>query len=177
MKIKDVIDIKSYTEDDKGLIISAYEHKFGELNTNGEVFIDGCLDKFIEEYYITNQLNIPVRLEHQTDFNHLVGKVTVVENTGEGYRFELFIPKGANYYDTIKLYITEGILQGLSKVGYATEYDIDPIDNIIYISEMTITEVSLVAIPANKLKIDKVVENTVLIKPTIEEDDIINYFN
>ena len=35
-----------------GLIIEGYETKFAdETNTNGERFAQGCLDKFIREYY------------------------------------------------------------------------------------------------------------------------------
>lgn len=180
IKISDVVKIGSYEEVDSlqlstitknsndtqrlsGLILRGYETKFKDAkNANGEVFEPGCLDNFIENYFVKNNLNMPVTLMHGWDFESHCGRVLVLEVNGVGFYFVVYIPKKYKHYEDVKFMLEEGILQGFSKEGWSTDYEIryNEMGDFDYclIKEMEIINVSLVASPANANPFEKVQE-------------------
>lgn len=153
-----------------GLIIKGYETKFGKTNENGERYDKSCLDEFIEQYYIKNKLNIPVTIQHRDDIRHLCGRVLLVEVNSVGFYFVVYVPRTYRYYADVLNAVREGILQGLSKEGYACWEDFiphrDKNDDIEYweIRKFRLTAMSIVATPANGVPFEKVQQ----IKDTVQ---------
>lgn len=196
IEIKDTTKINDYREVDKlelssitkndgdkellsGMIISGYEMKFGKVNENMEVFDKGCLNEYLEEYFVKNKLNVPVTILHRDDLQHLAGRVLVVESNGVGFYFVVYIPKTYVNYEIVRNNIKEGILQGFSKEGWATDYDYKYKDNgefdYMLIKKMCIINLSIVAAPANSLSFEAIKETkiqnaTKFIKNTPESD-------
>lgn len=144
-----------------GLIIKGYETKFGKTNANGEQYAQGCLDGFIKSYFIDNGLNMVVDLQHGWDIDDQVGRVIYLEANETGFYFVAYIPATVSRYEQVKNLLQEGILQGFSKAGYATDYewreDGDG-DEYLYIRKMDIVSVSLVTSPANAIAFESVSE-------------------
>lgn len=196
IEIKDTTKINDYREVDKlelssitkndgdkellsGMIISGYEMKFGKVNENMEVFDKGCLNEYLEEYFVKNKLNVPVTILHRDDLQHLAGRVLVVESNGVGFYFVAYIPKTYVNYEIVRNNIKEGILQGFSKEGWATDYEYKYKDNgefdYMLIKKMCIINLSIVATPANSLSFEAIKETkiqnaTKFIKNTPESD-------
>lgn len=196
IEIKDTTKINDYREVDKlelssitkndgdkellsGMIISGYEMKFGKVNENMEVFDKGCLNEYLEEYFVKNKLNVPVTILHRDDLQHLAGRVLVVESNGVGFYFVVYIPKTYVNYEIVRNNIKEGILQGFSKEGWATDYDYKYKDDgsfdYMLIKKMCIINLSIVAAPANSLSFEAIKETkiqnaTKFIKNTPESD-------
>lgn len=181
IKLEDVVKLGSYEEVDSldlvsitkndadkgtkldGLIIRGYETKFGNgTNENGERYTKECLDKFFEEYYVKNKLNMPLTIQHRDDLLHLAGRVLTVEVNSVGFYFVCYIPKSLPEYERIKMLIKEGILQGLSKEGWCTDgkwhYTTDGELDYFEIEEMEMTAMSLVTTPANGQRLEKAQE-------------------
>ncbi len=182
IEIKDTTKINDYKEVDKlelssitkndgdkellsGMIISGYEMKFGKVNENMEVFDKGCLNEYLEEYFVKNKLNVPVTILHRDDLQHLAGRVLVVESNGVGFYFVVYIPKTYVNYQIVRDNIKEGILQGFSKEGWSTEYEYrykqDGEFDYILIKKMQIINLSIVAAPANSLSFDAIKETKI----------------
>ena len=148
-----------------GLILTGYEHRHtNKVNENQEVFGDNCLDKFIEDYFVKNKLNMPVSVFHNgNDFETAAGVVLKIENNTVGYKFTVYIPKTFKNYEHLKSLLEIGYIQGFSKYGFATNYEYiynaDGTFSNIRIDEMNIVNVSLVSCPANSEKFEKIVEN------------------
>ena len=175
-----------------GLILRGYETKFGKTNENGERYESGCLDNFIESYFVANGLNMVVDVQHRNDIDNLVGRVLLLEVNSVGFYFIVYIPKSIRRYEEIKNLLQEGILQGFSKEGFASEYEFMYKANgefdYMRIKEMNIMSVSLVSNPANHVTFEKMQEvanslhykNTLTDKTdkaTIEDDFINELFN
>lgn len=181
VKLEDVVKLGSYEEVDSldlvsitkkdsdkgvkldGLIIRGYETKFGNgTNENGERYTKECLDKFFEEYYVKNKLNMPLTIQHRDDLLHLAGRVLTVEVNSVGFYFVGYIPRTHPEYGHIKMLIQEGILQGLSKEGWCTDgkcyYTADGEFDYFEIEEMKIFAMSLVTTPANGQRLEKAQE-------------------
>jgi hypothetical protein len=92
----------------------------------------------------------------------ICGRVIYAESNSVGFYVVAYIPRALPIYNQIKVELQTKILQGFSKCGWATDYDIrynqEGIFESIYIKEMEITSMSLVATPANALKFEKVQE-------------------
>lgn len=150
-----------------GLIIKGYETKFNNgTNTNRERYTKECLDNFVNDYFVANKLNMPVTLCHSSNFDYLVGRVLTLEVNSVGFYFVAYIPKAHAKYNDILVALKEGLLQGFSKEGWATDWESHYDDKSgawLYdtITEMRITAVSLVATPANAQAFEKMqsVEN------------------
>lgn len=167
-----------------GLIVRGYETKFGTTNQNRERFESGCLDNFIDAYFLKNEYNMPVTLQHRDDLDHLAGRVLVLEVNSVGFYFVVYIPRTIERYEQIKNLLKEGILQGFSKEGWATDYDFvykdDGSFDYMKVKEMSIFKVSLVASPANDSTFEKIQEiknSFVFKKQKQEETDIDSFFN
>lgn len=144
-----------------GLIVKGYETKFGELpNENGEIYTKDCFDDFLDRYYIKNNLNIPVVVQHRDDLAHLVGRVLILEVNSVGFYFVCYIPRMLPQYDNILTLVKEGVLQGLSKYGWATKYHYDERKQALVIDKMDLANVSLVSNPANAIPFEKLQEVT-----------------
>lgn len=142
-----------------GLIVRGYETKFNtERNENYEIFTKDCLDDFVERYYVKNKLNLPLDIQHRDDIYHLAGRVLVLEVNSVGFYFVCYIPRTLPEYDRIKVLLEEGILQGLSKCGWATEGRWDDEKEAFIVEKMELLSVSLVSNPANGVPFEKVQE-------------------
>lgn len=189
-KIQDAVLIGEWKEvngtelDGKGLdgiVLSGMETAFGVTNANGERYTREALDKFVQDYFVANDLNIPLTLMHGERFEDVIGKVLSIDVTDEGFKILAYIPKTAPRYEAVKAYLQEGILQGFSKEGWATGYEEkeDEDGNTFFeISELALTAVSLVTTPANALGFDSVkVTNATKFRKTYEMDDYKEFFN
>lgn len=115
---------KIESEDKKPFIIGGYVRKFGKVNENGEQFSNDAYDEFIEKYYEKNSLHIPVDVMHGGTILGVCGKVVLLEKVKTvGVWCEIEISKNAIYFNNITGLINDGILQGLSDYGYATDYE------------------------------------------------------
>lgn len=164
-----------------GLIIRGYETKFGNgTNTNCERYDAHCFDNFVDNYFVKNKLNIPVTLEHNRD--KLIGRVLCMEVNSVGFYFVVYIPKKIKAYDDIKTMIEEGLLQGLSKEGWAVDYeykyDRDGNFDYMLVKEMLIYAVSLVACPANGVGLETAeeIKNATKFKKLDKDKDIDDLF-
>lgn len=161
------------TEKLNGLVIRGYEMKFGESkNANGEVYEKGAFDDFIQDYFVERGLNMPVTIDHRGDIQHLCGRVLLIETNSVGFYFVVYIPKSYMHYDAVKSLIREGILQGFSKEGWATDYEYKYNASGEYeymlIKKIDVTCVSIVSTPANALRFEKVQEKAIENKLTFK---------
>lgn len=141
-----------------GLIIRAYEMKFGQTaNENGEVYSDDAFSDFIKRYFVDKKFNIPVTLMHGRRFEDLIGRVLCCEVNSVGLYFICYLPKTSLRYEQVKLALQEGLLQGLSKEGWATDYDWKE-DGTMVINQFDLLCVSLVDLPANGINFEKLQE-------------------
>lgn len=164
----DNIPLSAITKNDNdtdklnGLVIRGYEMKWGATNENGERYDKGAFDKFIQSYFVDNKLNMPVDVQHSQSWDALAGRVLLIEVNSVGFYFVVYIPKTYVHYEHIKNLIKEGILQGFSKYGWATDYDFiykaDGTYDYTLVKEIEVLSVSLVATPANRLPFEKVGE-------------------
>lgn len=145
-----------------GLIIKGYEMKWGETNENFERYEKTAFDKFINEYFVEKGFNLVVDIQHKDDLSMLAGRVIYAEVNTTGFYLVAYIPRSYELYDTVKQRLQEGILQGFSKCGYATDwkfiYKPDGTFDYELIKEMKLLSVSLVANPANGVKFEKLQE-------------------
>lgn len=143
-----------------GLVIKGYETKFGKVNENGERYEPGCLDKFVQSYFVDNGLNMVVDLQHSWDVDDQVGRVVYLEVNSVGFYFVAYIPRSVPKYQLVKTLLEEGILQGFSKSGFATDWDWEEKDgdDVFVVKEMNILSVSLVTCPANPIGFESIGE-------------------
>lgn len=167
----DKLELSTITKNDgdkellNGLIISGYEMKFGSINENMEMYEPDSITKYIENYFIKNKMNIPVTILHRSDIQHLAGRVLIVEANKTGFYFTVYIPKSYPMYDDVLNKMREGILQGFSKEGWASEYEYiynkDGSFSHMLIKEMIFNCISIVSTPANSLKFEKIKETKI----------------
>lgn len=146
-----------------GLIVKGYEMKFDKgTNTNGERYEKGAIDRFIQDYFVEKKLNMPVDIEHDYRPEWLCGRVVYIEENTVGVYYVAYIPKGVQNYEDIKLKLSQKILQGFSKLGWATDWawEKDPETGEEYelVKEIRIVRMSIVATPANGISFEKVQE-------------------
>lgn len=161
-----------------GLVIRGYETKFGNTNENGERYAPGCLDKFIQDYFIDNGLNMVVDVQHGYAIDDQVGRVIYLETNTVGFYFVAYVPRTVRRFEQVRDLLREGILQGFSKCGWATDWEwrYTPDGDLDYmlINEMSIVSVSLVTSPANAVAFDGVAEtiqNRLEYRNTIREEE------
>lgn len=159
-----------------GLIVKGYETKFNQTNENGERYETGCLDKFIQSYFIDNGLNMVVDVQHGWSVDDQIGRVVYLETNTVGFYFVAYIPKALPRYEQIKTMLEEGILQGFSKCGWATDYEYRYKENgefdYMLVKEMSILSVSLVTSPANAVTFESMgetIQNRLNYRNTVNE--------
>lgn len=144
-----------------GIIVKGYETKFGVVNENGERYEPGCLDEFVNRYFIEHNLNMVVDVQHGMGVDDQIGRVIYLETNSTGFYFVAYIPRTVARYQQVKDLLAEGILQGFSKCGWATdaEWKKDREGNdYLLIRKMDILSVSLVTMPANPIPFESVGE-------------------
>lgn len=153
------------TERLNGLILKGYEMKFGRgKNENWEVYDKGAFDKFIEDYFVANDLNMTCDINHEgwRDFRSVCGRVLYMEVNSVGLYFVVYVSNEYPEYERLLFMLKEGLLQGFSKEGYATDYEwrYNEQGEFDYelIKEMQLLSVSIVSNPANALPFEKVQE-------------------
>lgn len=163
-----------------GLIVRGYEMKFGKVNGNLEKYEKGCLDDFIEDYFVKNKLNMPITIQH--DERQPVGKVLLIETNSVGFYVVAYIPKGIKNYEHVKTLLANGILQGFSKEGWTDDYEYICKKNgefdYMKVNKMSVLGVSLVTTPANALNFEKAdeIKNELVFKKEEEPKGISHFF-
>lgn len=147
-----------------GLILKGYEMKWGVTNENGEQYAEGAFDKFIQDYFVDRELNMPVDINHQgwNDWRAYCGRVLYIETNSVGFYFVVYVPRTFAYYEDLRNMLRNGIIQGFSKEGFATEWEYrykeDGTFDYELIKEIAIVSVSLVCTPANGIAFERMQE-------------------
>ena len=174
--IKDEMLMRSFTETGEGLILTGYEMFYGVVNGNGERYEVGAFDNFIEEYFVKNKLNMPVTVQHGDRLEDIVGRVLEIETDERGFSFKVLVSNKLPKFSIVKTMVEEGMLQGFSKEGWATDYWFNK-DGIMEIKEMWVTAVSLVTTPANGLHFKEVSNDLKFTKKKNTKDTFDELFN
>lgn len=132
-----------------GFEVSGRVTEFGTTNENGLNFDKKSYDKCISEYFERNDLNIPIDVMHGTDVRDLCGVAKKFTKKADGVEVVAFIPKCAYYYNMLKGYIDNGMLQGFSNYGCVRDWEYDRQADAMVIKEFFLISVSLVATPAD----------------------------
>ena len=134
---------------------------FDVRNENGYVFTKQSYDKFVDDYFIKNSLNVPLCLLHNDwDIRSICGYVKSMTKTDSGVEIVGFVPKSAYYYNLIKSYVENGILQGFSNAGGIMDAEWNSDLDAVLIKDFALMHAAIVCSPADtgaKLQ----VENTV----------------
>lgn len=146
-----------------GLIIRGYEMEWDKTNENYERYAKDAFDKFIQDYFIDRGFNLVVDIEHAGfDPQWLAGRVIYAEINSRGMYYIVYIPRTYVNFDMVKNLLQEGILQGFSKMGYATDWEYkwtqDGDFDYELIKEFKLLAMSLVSAPANGMQFEKLQE-------------------
>lgn len=158
-----------------GMIIRGYEMKWGVTNGNYERYEQTAFDDFIKSYFVDRSLNMPVDINHEGCHNwqSIAGRVLYIERNSVGFYFAIYVPRGYAYYEQLKWAISNGIIQGFSKEGYATDYEYKYNEDGSFayelVKSMKLLSVSLVATPANGVPFEKAQEIKNSLQYIVEE--------
>ena len=147
-----------------GLIIRGYEMEWDKTNENYERYAKDAFDKFIKDYFIDRGFNLVVDIEHAgVDPQWLAGRVIYAEINSRGMYYIVYIPRTYVHFDMVRNLLQEGILQGFSKMGYATDWEDvwnKQTGEFLYelIKEFKLLAMSLVSAPANGIPFEKLQE-------------------
>lgn len=163
-----------------GLIVKGYEMEWDKTNENFERYEKEAFDKFIQEYFVDKGFNLPSDIEHAGDYNPewIAGRVIYAEINSRGFYYVVYIPRTYMHYETVLNLLKEGILQGFSKMGYATDWKYvwnKETGEFEYelIKEFKLLKVSLVTTPANGIPFERLQEtkqNALVFKNTTLKD-------
>lgn len=146
-----------------GLIVKGYEMEWDKTNENYERYEKTAFDKFILEYFVQRGLNLTVDIQHYDWIEALAGRVIYAEINTRGMYYVAYIPRTYVHYEIVLNLLKEGILQGFSKMGYATDwkyvYNAET-DEFEYelIREFKLLSMSLVTTPANGIPFERLQE-------------------
>lgn len=165
-------------EDLDGLIIKGYEMKWGVTNENGEQYAKDAFDKFINEYFVEKGLNMPVDINHEgwSNWRAYCGRVLYIETNSVGFYFVVYVPKTYEFYEQLKNALRNGIIQGFSKEGFASDWEIfykkDGSFDYELIKEIAVVSVSLVCTPANGIAFERMqeIKNALVFKNKVQEE-------
>lgn len=145
-----------------GLIIKGYEMEWNKTNENFERYEKTAFDKFIQEYFVDRGFNLPVDIEHYGSPEWLAGRIIYAEINARGFYYVAYIPRTYVHYEMVLNLLREGILQGFSKMGYATDWDWiwakDGRLDYELIKEFKLLKMSLVTTPANGIPFERLQE-------------------
>lgn len=159
-----------------GLIVRGYEMEWDKTNENFERYERDAFDKFLQEYFVDRGFNLPIDIEHYDSPEWLAGRIIYAEINTRGFYYVAYIPRTYVHYDMVLNLLREGILQGFSKMGYATDWkwvwtDDDDFDYEL-IREFKLLRMSLVSTPANGIPFEKLQEtkrNALAFKNTLKD--------
>lgn len=162
-----------------GLIIRGYEMKWGETNENGEQYAQDAFDKFINDYFVQRKLNMPVDINHEgwNNWQAYCGRVLYIETNSVGFYFVVYVPRTFRYYEDLKNMLRNGIIQGFSKEGFATDWEYfwkkDGSFDYELIKEISVLSVSLVCTPANGIAFERMqeIQNALVFKNKLQENN------
>ena len=162
-----------------GLIIRGYEMKWGETNENGEQYAQDAFDKFINDYFVQRKLNMPVDINHEgwSNWQAYCGRVLYIETNSVGFYFVVYVPRTFRYYEDLKNMLRNGIIQGFSKEGFATDWEYfwkkDGSFDYELIKEISVLSVSLVCTPANGIAFERMqeIQNALVFKNKLQENN------
>lgn len=142
--------IRNEAGEELGIEVSGTLTTFDVRNENGGVFKKESYDKFVDEYFIANSLNVPLCLYHNDwDIRMVCGVVKSMTKTDSGVEMVGWIPKTAYFYNLIKSQIDNGILQGFSNAGGIMDGNYDPDTDTLNITDFALMHAALVASPAD----------------------------
>lgn len=147
-----------------GLILKGYEMKWDVTNENYERYEQTAFDDFINTYFVERDLNMPVDINHNGwgDWRSYCGRVLYIERNSVGFYFVVYVPRTYEDYDRLLWGLQNGIIQGFSKEGYATDWEDKWKDDRSFdyelIKSMKLLSVSLVCTPANGIAFEKMQE-------------------
>ena len=147
-----------------GLILKGYEMKWNTTNENYERYDEKAFDDFINSYFVERKLNMPVDINHQGwhDWRSYCGRVLYIERNSVGFYFVVYVPRTYPEYERLLNMLQNGLIQGFSKEGYATDWEYrytqDGDFDYELIKEMKLLSVSLVCTPANGIAFEKMQE-------------------
>lgn len=160
-----------------GLIIKGYEMEWDKTNENYERYEKTAFDKFIQEYFVERGFNLPVDIQHYESPEWLAGRIIYAEINTRGFYYVAYVPRSYIHYDMVLNLLREGILQGFSKMGYATDWEYRWTENGEFdyelIRELKLLSVSLVTTPANGIPFERLQEtkqNALVFKNTTMKD-------
>lgn len=154
----------SKPEDLTGLILRGYEMKWDKTNENGERYEKTAFDDFIKRYFVEGGLNMPVDINHEggKNWRAYCGRVLYIEVNSVGFYFVVNIPSNYECYEQLKWGLQNGIIQGFSKEGWATDWEPkwkeDGTFDYELIKKISVMSVSLVTTPANGLEFERMQE-------------------
>ena len=162
-----------------GLIIRGYEMKWGETNENGEQYAQDAFDKFINDYFVQRKLNMPVDINHEgwSNWQAYCGRVLYIETNSVGFYFVVYVPRTFRYYEDLKNMLRNGIIQGFSKEGFATDWEYfwkkDGSFDYELIKEISVLSISLVCTPANGIAFERMqeIQNALVFKNKLQENN------
>lgn len=154
--------IRNDAGEEQGFEVRGTLTTFDVENENGLVFTKASYDKFVDNYYERNGLNVPLVIYHNDfDPRFVVGIVRKMVKTDSGVEMVGYIPRSAYFYNLVKSQIEEGILQGFSNSGFIIEgHRDDEHGDALIIDEFALEHASMVTIPADtsaKFKVDNTV--------------------
>lgn len=124
--------------------------EFGVRNANGYKFDHSSYDRFIEDYLQPNHLNIPVNIMHNDlDFQHVAGKVTMLEKTDKGVSITVMIPSWAYAYNWMKNAVNAGVLQAFSNYGPVIDGYYETETDTLNVKSFDLLHVALVELPGD----------------------------
>lgn len=146
-----------------GLIVKGYEMEWDKTNENYERYEKTAFDKFILEYFVERGLNLTVDIQHYDWIEALAGRVIYAEINTRGMYYVAYIPRTYVHYEIVLNLLKEGILQGFSKMGYATDWKYvynEETGEFEYelIREFKLLSMSLVTTPANGIPFERLQE-------------------
>lgn len=145
--------VRNEAGEELGIEVSGVLTTFDVPNENGTEFTRESYDKFVDDYFIANSINVPLVLYHNdTDPRTVAGIVKSLTKTDSGVELVGYIPKSAYYYNLIKAQIAEGILQGFSNYGGVRDYEyIENEDGswTLKVTDFVLMHASLVTTPAD----------------------------
>lgn len=152
LKISNGFFFENTKEVREGLMLDGYFKRWDSVNENGESYAKDSYDKFINHYFVKNKLNVPINLMHGSGFGDLAGKIVNMKKDPYGIFIQTLISRHAVHFENIKGLIDDGILQGFSDEGFATDFELikNEKKEITHVNvlEAMLTKVSLVDMPA-----------------------------
>lgn len=123
---------------------------FDVRNENGYIFTKQSYDKFVDEYFIKNSLNVPLCLLHNDwDPRTLCGIVKSMTKTDSGVEIVGFVFKSAYYYNMIKDQIERGLYQGFSNAGGIMEAEYNSDTDSLIVKDFALMHAAIVCSPAD----------------------------